>query len=128
MEVDLVHRRGRHIPRQAFITRVPPCGQRQLVGLTIFLIRHLVLYTNMETEKVVPNHDLQGNELGDLTLAELIQKAQESDEADRRLTFMQAVMKYKKAVFWAMFLSTSLIMEGYDLVIVRVFDRSQCHC
>lgn len=82
----------------------------------------------METEKVVPNHDLQGNELGDLTLAELIQKAQESDEADRRLTFMQAVVKYKKAVFWAMFLSTSLIMEGYDLVIVRIFDHSQCHC
>jgi SP family general alpha glucoside:H+ symporter-like MFS transporter len=27
--------------------------------------------------------------------------------------------KYKKAAFWAMFLSTSLIMEGYDLVIVR---------
>jgi SP family general alpha glucoside:H+ symporter-like MFS transporter len=33
----------------------------------------------------------------------------------------QALSKYKKAVFWAMFLSTSLIMEGYDLVIVSTF-------
>ena len=78
----------------------------------------------METEIVVPERELQGNNVHDATLAELIQQAQESDEADRRLTIMQAVVKYKKAVFWAMFLSTSLIMEGYDLVIVRVFEYS----
>lgn len=73
----------------------------------------------METEKVVSatweHHNL------DMTHAEtidLIRHAQESDAADRLLTIRQAVSKYKKAVFWAMFLSTSLVMEGYDLVIV----------
>lgn len=49
---------------------------------------------------------------------ELILHAQESDAADRKLTIRQALAKYPKAVFWAMFLSTSLIMEGYDVVIV----------
>lgn len=73
--------------------------------------------SNMETEKVVPSHEIQGG-LNDASLAELIQQAQESDVTDRQLPVMQAVKKYKKAVFWAMFLSTSLIMEGYDLVIV----------
>jgi SP family general alpha glucoside:H+ symporter-like MFS transporter len=74
----------------------------------------------MEDEKVVPTvQELAGFDLNDPTIIELIHQAQESDAADRALTIMQALKKYKKAVFWAMFLSTSLIMEGYDLVIVR---------
>lgn len=49
---------------------------------------------------------------------DLIRQAQEADAADRQLTIKEAIKKYKKACFWAMILSTSLIMEGYDLVIV----------
>ena len=74
----------------------------------------------METEKVVPTLQRERGSL-DLTNDEtfdLIRHAQESDTADRKLSIRQALSKYKKAVFWAMFLSTSLIMEGYDLVIV----------
>ncbi|KAF5017288.1 hypothetical protein F66182_10799, partial [Fusarium sp. NRRL 66182] len=52
---------------------------------------------------------------------ELILHAQESDAADRKLTIRQALAKYPKAVFWAMFLSTSLIMEGYDVVMITSF-------
>lgn len=73
----------------------------------------------METEKTVPGHQNQG---ADPSLAELVHQAQESEEADSRLTIMQAVVKYKKAVWWAMFLSTSLIMEGYDLVLVSLLS------
>lgn len=73
----------------------------------------------MATEKIVPTQrELGGFDLNDPRIIELIHHAQESDEADRQLTVRQALKKYKKAVFWAMFLSTSLIMEGYDLVIV----------
>ncbi|KAI5254627.1 sugar transporter [Aureobasidium subglaciale] len=49
----------------------------------------------------------------------LLSQAQASADADSRLTVMQALKKHKKAVFWAMILSTSLIMEGYDLVIFQ---------
>lgn len=73
----------------------------------------------METEKTVPGHQ---NQCADPSLAELVHQAQESEEADNRLTIMQAVVKYKKAVWWAMFLSTSLIMEGYDLVLVSLLS------
>lgn len=73
-----------------------------------------------ESEKVIPTErELKGFNLHDPEIVELIHHAQESDAADRLLTVRQALKKYKKAVFWAMFLSTSLIMEGYDLVIVR---------
>lgn len=58
-------------------------------------------------------------DLNDPRVVELIHRAQESDAEDRKLTVRQALGKYKKAVFWAMILSTSLIMEGYDLALVR---------
>lgn len=73
----------------------------------------------MAITKVVPTeHELQGLDLSNPEVIELIHHAQESDAADRLLTVREALKKYKSAVFWAMFLSTSLIMEGYDLVIV----------
>lgn len=73
----------------------------------------------MATEKVVPTeHELQALDLSNPGTIDLINHAQESDAADRLLTVRQALKKYKKAVFWAMFLSTSLVMEGYDVVVV----------
>lgn len=54
----------------------------------------------------------------------LIQLARESDAADRQLSIAEAVKKYKKACIWAMILSTSLIMEGYDLVIVSTLHTT----
>lgn len=74
----------------------------------------------METEKVVPSEqELRNFELSNPDTITLIQRAQESDAADRKLTLFQAVKKYKKAVFWSCLLSTALVMEGYDIVIVR---------
>ncbi|KAF4551456.1 Sugar (and other) transporter-like protein 66 [Elsinoe fawcettii] len=58
---------------------------------------------------------------GDVDISTLIRQAEESDAIDKGLTIMEALKKYKKAVFWAMILSTSLIMEGYDLVIITSF-------
>jgi SP family general alpha glucoside:H+ symporter-like MFS transporter len=77
----------------------------------------------MTTEKIVPtDRELHNIELNNPDVIELTRQAEESDAADRLLTIRQALIKYKKAVFWAMFLSTSLIMEGYDLVIVSIFS------
>ncbi|KAJ9494576.1 hypothetical protein H2202_010008 [Exophiala xenobiotica] len=76
----------------------------------------------METEKVVPTaRERQSFDISNDDTFDLIRHAQESDAADRLLTIRQALHKYKKAVFWAMFLSTSLVMEGYDLVIITSF-------
>ncbi|KEF59110.1 MFS transporter, SP family, general alpha glucoside:H+ symporter [Exophiala aquamarina CBS 119918] len=73
----------------------------------------------MESEKIVSTH--YNVDITQSDTLDLIRHAQESDAADRLLTVRQALSKYKKAVFWAMFLSTSLVMEGYDLVIINSF-------
>lgn len=78
-----------------------------------------------EKTQIVPTEDeLKNFDLSNPDVVELIHHAQESDAADRLLTVRQALKKYKKAVFWAMFLSTSLIMEGYDLVIVCALSKA----
>ena len=80
----------------------------------------------MGNETVVPgDNDLRNFSPDTPGVLELVHHAQESDAADRRLTVRQAVSKYKSAVFWAMFLSTSLIMEGYDLVIVGILTTAE---
>lgn len=71
-----------------------------------------------EEKVIVPTWNEISLDLDSERTHSLIRQAQESDAADKKLTIMEAVKKYKKACFWAMILSTSLIMEGYDLVIV----------
>ncbi|KAI6777662.1 uncharacterized protein J7T54_002735 [Emericellopsis cladophorae] len=76
----------------------------------------------MTAEQVIPTErELPGLDLKGADITDLVRQAEESDVADRALTVMQALKKYKKAVFWAMLLSTSLIMEGYDVVIITSF-------
>lgn len=79
----------------------------------------------MATEEVtiVPTErELKAFELKNPATVDLIIRAQESDAADRQLTIRQALKKYKSAVFWALLLSTALIMEGYDIVVVSNFQ------
>lgn len=71
-----------------------------------------------EEKVIVPTWNDISLDLDSERVHSLIRQAQESDAADKKLTIKEAVKKYKKACFWAMILSTSLIMEGYDLVIV----------
>lgn len=74
----------------------------------------------MTSDKVIATeHELEDFDLNDPRTLELIQRAQDADAADKQLTIRQALKKYKKAVLWAALLSVSLIMEGYDLVMVR---------
>lgn len=76
----------------------------------------------MVAEKVVPTERELGQfDLNSPDVVQLIHHAEEGDAADRLLTVKQALRKYKKAVAWAMFLSTSLIMEGYDLSMISSF-------
>jgi len=71
------------------------------------------------TEKVIPTaREFQHLDFGTSDTVQLIRQAQAADEADRKLTIVQAFKKYKKAVFWSSLLSTALIMEGKTFVPV----------
>ncbi|KAH7222649.1 general substrate transporter [Fusarium redolens] len=74
-----------------------------------------------ETTVVPTERELHAFELNDPATVELIARAQQAVEADRKLTIMQALKKYKTAVFWAMILSWALVMEGYDVVVINSF-------
>ncbi|KAF4964219.1 hypothetical protein FSARC_7853 [Fusarium sarcochroum] len=76
----------------------------------------------MADAKIIPTQrELNGLDLSDPRILDLIQHAKDADLADKQLTVRQALKKYKKAVFWAGLLSVSLIMEGYDLVMIGSF-------
>jgi SP family general alpha glucoside:H+ symporter-like MFS transporter len=47
--------------------------------------------------------------------------ARQAAEADHNLGLLQAIRKYPKAVMWSVLLSTSIIMEGYDIVLINSF-------
>ncbi|KAM0190097.1 hypothetical protein ACHAPI_009609 [Fusarium lateritium] len=76
----------------------------------------------MTDTKITPVQEgLGGLDLNSPRTLELIQQAQDADAADKQLTIKEALKKYKKAVFWAGLLSVTLIMEGYDLVMLGSF-------
>ena len=47
--------------------------------------------------------------------------AQQAAEEEHKLSVLEAIRKYPHAVFWSILVSTSIIMEGYDIVLVSSF-------
>ncbi|KAJ4263338.1 hypothetical protein NW762_006156 [Fusarium torreyae] len=47
--------------------------------------------------------------------------AKQAAEEEHNLTFLQAIRRYPKAVMWSVLLSTAIIMEGYDIVLIGSF-------
>ncbi|RSL58606.1 hypothetical protein CEP54_007666 [Fusarium duplospermum] len=58
-------------------------------------------------------HDYHGTK--DLAIAK------QAAEEEHRLTFVEAIRRYPLAVMWSVLLSTSIIMEGYDIVLISSF-------
>lgn len=47
--------------------------------------------------------------------------AKQAAEDEHSLTFLQAIRLHPRAVIWSVLLSTCIIMEGYDLVLIQSF-------
>ncbi|KAI6775282.1 hypothetical protein HG530_002040 [Fusarium avenaceum] len=47
--------------------------------------------------------------------------AKQAADEEHSLTLLQAIRQYPKAVMWSALLSTSIIMEGYDIVLISSF-------
>jgi SP family general alpha glucoside:H+ symporter-like MFS transporter len=62
---------------------------------------------------------------GEVTLEEHVTKdnmmAKEAAEEEHRLGLTAAIRKYPQAAMWSVLLSTSIIMEGYDIVLIQSF-------
>lgn len=51
----------------------------------------------------------------------LLRDAQDGAAAEHELTFSGAVKYHKKAIFWAIILSGTIVMEGYDNILISSF-------
>lgn len=51
----------------------------------------------------------------------LIQDAKEATAVEHSLGFWEAMVTYRKAVFWSVVVSTSIVMEGYDVTLLNSF-------
>lgn len=48
-------------------------------------------------------------------------EAKDATEYEHNMSFMQAIKLYPKAVGWSVLLSTAIVMEGYDVVLLSSF-------
>ncbi|KAJ9111204.1 hypothetical protein QFC22_006579 [Naganishia vaughanmartiniae] len=64
------------------------------------------------------NHDIDKHIAG---YTDLIKDAAQADQIEHEMGVRQALRIHKKAVFWSMALSSALIMEGYDVVLIASF-------
>jgi MFS transporter, SP family, general alpha glucoside:H+ symporter len=49
---------------------------------------------------------------------ETLREAQDATNEEHKLTLVNALRTYPKAIGWSVFLSTAVVMEGYDLVLM----------
>ncbi|RYP44204.1 hypothetical protein DL768_009320 [Monosporascus sp. mg162] len=54
-------------------------------------------------------------------LADVIRSAKLASEKEHKMTLMQGVKLYPKAIAWSILISTCIIMEGYDIALVNNF-------
>ncbi|KFY29505.1 hypothetical protein V493_02324 [Pseudogymnoascus sp. VKM F-4281 (FW-2241)] len=47
--------------------------------------------------------------------------ARQAAKDEHNLTVMEAIRRYPKAIMWSVLVSTSIIMEGYDVVLINSF-------
>ena len=97
-------------------------GRRHLRNVRPLPSNDCLVYATAMAETSFDKHGLGAHSTPD-DFQHLLAQARDGHEADSRLTLRQAVRQYKAPVAWAMFLSTSLIMEGYDLVMVYLLHE-----
>lgn len=53
----------------------------------------------------------------------VIQGAKLATEKEQKMTLMQGIRLYPKAIAWSMLISTCIVMEGYDVCLINNFCR-----
>lgn len=52
------------------------------------------------------------------TVDQLIADARAATEKEHKMTLLQGIRLYPKAVFWSVIISSCIVMEGYDISLV----------
>jgi SP family general alpha glucoside:H+ symporter-like MFS transporter len=54
-------------------------------------------------------------------MAKVIENAKAATEKEQKMTLLQGIKLYPKAVIWSVVISTCIAMEGYDISLVNNF-------
>ncbi|KAI1270397.1 sugar transporter [Xylariaceae sp. FL1019] len=54
-------------------------------------------------------------------MSEVIRNARRATEAEHKMTLMQGIRLYPKAIGWSILISTCIVMEGYDVSLINNF-------
>ena len=71
----------------------------------------------------VENAHVEYNDLGNAGLHAKVlnEEARQATAAEHSFTFVQAIKAYKRAAFWSNLISTTVIMEGYNVTLLGSF-------
>jgi SP family general alpha glucoside:H+ symporter-like MFS transporter len=56
-----------------------------------------------------------------MTPNQLVSDAKDATDQEHKMTLMQGIRLYPKAIFWSIIISTCIAMEGYDLCLLGNF-------
>jgi hypothetical protein len=52
-------------------------------------------------------------------LEQVVASARAGAESEQRMTLMQGIRLYPKAIMWSLLISTCIVMEGFDMALVN---------
>jgi hypothetical protein len=86
------------------------------MGLSPFNLKFLIIHTPVMSH-ITGEKPTAEQRINHVEFAEAKQAAEE----EHQLTLLQAITQHPKAIIWSVLLSTSIIMEGYDIVLMNSF-------
>ncbi len=72
--------------------------------------------------------DMRKMSIANHELPTLLEESKAATAAEHRMSIMQAIRTYPKAVAFSMILSTAIVMEGYDVVLLANFYAVRIPC
>lgn len=67
--------------------------------------------------------DLAPEDGHDKARLRMIDFAKTATEKERKMTLMQGIRLYPKAIAWSILISTCIVMEGYDVCLINNFCK-----
>lgn len=75
-------------------------------------------------EVLIVEEKKQENPVAHGSAMDFINSARNATEKEHKMTLLQGIKTYPKAIAWSMLISTCIVMEGYDVCLINNFCAS----
>ena len=66
-------------------------------------------------------NDISAQDSSEKMHSKVVEHAKLASDKEQKMTLMQGIRLYPKAIFWSFVISTCIVMEGYDVCLVNNF-------